>query len=311
MKMTKKFLFAAVAVAAVIGFASCQQEIGDIKWTSATGSGDGTTTFKVNQKNEEPEFQDEAKTIPGNTIRGLKQVGALSRAKGTCVVRQYNQTKTSRDGMAGFVTYFTKNDKVEETAENYGTYNFLVVGVQNVNGATWTYASYYCNIKKDALSTQNFGAYTTDANGNKVNSVKAAFDEKETKPYEIEIVTYPKILSGVPFDKDGTLTVGIKFVQQDNGDVEITWLKDLVENTQAATTSDGTELYKVTAESKVTGRTAASEKGKICAYANIYAQQTLNARWDFYDISWKRESILSTLNAEDDDFIEAGDILFE
>ena len=141
MKMTKKFLFAAVALAAVIGFASCQQEIGDINWASATGSGDGTTTFKVNQKNEEPLKHEDG--TPGNTIRGLKQVGALSRAQGTCVVRQYNQTKSSRDGMAGFVTYFTKNDKVPETAENYGTYNFLVVGVQNDSGKTYTYASYY------------------------------------------------------------------------------------------------------------------------------------------------------------------------
>ena len=151
----------------------------------------------------------------------------------------------------------------------------------------------------------------TDANDKKVNAVKAAFDENETKPYEIEIVKYPKELSGVTFDKDGTLTVGIKFVQKDNGDVDISWWKDLEENTQAAQTSNGTELLTVTAESAKTGRTALSEKGKICAYANIYAQQTLNARWDFYDISWKRESILSTLNAEDDDFIEAGDILFE
>ena len=311
MKMTKKSIFAALAVAAVIGFASCQQEIGDINWKSAAGSGDGTTTFKVNQKNDQPEYLDEAKTKPGNTIRGIKQVGALDRAKGTCVVRQYDQTNASRDGMVGFITYFTKNDQVAETAENYGTYNFLVVGVQNVSGVTWTYASYYCNIKKDALSTQNFGAYTQQANGALKNTVKPYFDEKETKPYEIEILTYPTVLSGVSFDKDKTLTVGIQFEQKDNGDVDITWWKNLKEDTQSATTSGGEKLASITANNKITGRTAASPKGKICAYANIYASKTLNARWDFYDISWKRGSLISSLNAEDDDFIEAGDILFE
>ena len=294
MKMTKKLLIAAVAVAAVLGLASCQKEIGAINWEGgALGSGDGTTTFKVNQKNE-------SKT---NTIRGFKQVGALDRAAGTCVVKQFNQSSSSCDGMVGFATYFVQNKGEDKTAANYGTYNFLVVGVRNNQGVTQTYASYFCNIKEEELDSYNFGA--ADANGK--DRVKESFDKDATEPYEIVIEKFPKVLSGVKYDGDGTLTVGIKFEQLSNGDINITWLKDLETNTQAATTSGGTVLYEKTAEASNIGRDKNSEKGKICAYANIQPQATLNARWDFYDITWKKTSVLSA----DDDFIEVGDVIFE
>lgn len=298
MKMTKKLILAAVAVAAVIGLASCQKEVGKINWAGgATGSGDGTTTFKVKKQTNESD----------STIRGFKQVGALDRAQGTCIVQQYDQSKTSSDGMVGFMTYLVKNDKVEKTAANYGTYNFLVVGVRNHNGTTQTYASYFCNIAEDDLDKSNFGAMEK-VNGKEQERTKSSFDANETKPYEIPIVTFPYTLQNITFDKDGTLTVGIKFEQTDAGDVNIYWLKDLVPNTQAATTSGGTELYKKTAKATTLGRDSTSEKGKIAAYANIYAGKTLNARWDFYDISWKT---LSTMNADEEEFLEGGDILFE
>lgn len=294
MKMTKKFIFAAIAVAAVIGFASCQKEIGEINWTgSALGEGDGTKTFTVKSQKNDTDY----------TIRGIKQAGVLDRAQGTCVVRQYDQTNSTSDGMVGFITYFVKNDKVEKTAANYGTYNFLVVGVRNHLGKTQTYASYFCNISEDDLQKSNFGAQ--DSKGN--DRTKSSFDPKATEPYEIVIEKFPKELSGVKFDADGTLTVGIKFEQTDDGSVNIYWYKDLTENTAASTTSGGTELYKTQALATKLGRDSTSEKGKIAAYANIYAGKTLNARWDFYDISWKR---VSSANA-DEDILEVGDILFE
>ncbi len=298
MKMTKKLILAAVAVAAVIGLASCQKEVGKINWAGgATGSGDGTTTFKVKKQTNESD----------STIRGFKQVGALDRAQGTCIVQQYDQTKTSSDGMVGFMTLLAKNDKVEKTAANYGTYNFLVVGVRSHNGTTQTYASYFCNIAEDDLDKSNFGAMEK-VNGKNVERTRTNYDANETKPYEIVIEKFPKALAGVTFDNDGTLTVGIKFQQEDNGSVNIYWYKDLVANTQAATTSGGTELYSITAAATKIGRDSTSPSGKIAAYANIYSGKTLNARWDFYDISWKT---VSTMNADEEDILEGGDILFE
>ena len=294
MKMTKKLLITAVAVAAVLGLASCQKEIGAIDWQgSGVGSGDGTTTFKVKQTNE-------SKT---NTIRGFKQVGALDRAAGTCIVKQFNQSSSSCDGMVGFATYFVQNKGEDKTAANYGTYNFLVVGVRNNQGVTQTYASYFCNIKEEELDSYNFGA--ADANGN--DRTKNAFDATATEPYEIVIEKFPVKLTNVTFDKDGTLEVGIKFEQLSNGDINITWWKDLETNTAAAQTSGGTKIYESVAEAAKIGRDDKSEKGKICAYANIQPKATLNARWDFYDITWKKTSVLSA----DDDFIEVGDVIFE
>ena len=295
MKMTKKLIFAAVAVAAVIGLASCQKEVGDIKWDGKLASGDGTTTFKVNQKNESEDA----------TIRGFKQVGALDRAQGTCVVRQFNQTSKTCDGMVGFATYFVQN-KTEPTAANYQSYNFLVVGVRNNKGVTQTYASYFCNIKEDDLDKYNFGASYKDSKGKLQDRTKDTFDATATEPYEIVIEKFPKVLTGVTFDSDKTLTVGIKFEQLTNGDIDITWWKDLEENTQAAQTSGGTKLYGTTAAAAKIGRDANSAKGKICAYANIQPGATLNARWDFYDISWSKIAAYA-----DEDFIEVGDVIFE
>lgn len=291
MKMTKKLIFAAVAVAAIVGFASCQKEIGGIDWDGGVvGSGDGTTTFTVNQENKSET----------NTLRGFKQVGLLDRAQGTCVVSQYNQTMQSCDGMVGFATYFVKN----KTAD---TYNFLVVGVRNNAGTTQTYASYFCNISEDDLDEYNFGAADKLDNGTYKDRVREKFDASVTEPYEVVIEHFPKKLD-TTFDKNGTLTVGIKFDQQSNGDIKITWLKDLKTDTKSATTSSGSVLYETKAEAEQTGRTASSEKGKICSYANIQPKATLNARWDFYDISWKKSAAFAD---EDDHFISVGDVIFE
>lgn len=299
MKMTKKLLIGAVLVAAVLSI-SCQKEIGGINWKKGViGSGDGTTTFTVKQTNE-------SKT---NTIRGLKQVGILDRAQGTCIVKQFDQTSSSCDGMVGFATYFVEN-KTDRTAENYGTYNFLVVGVRNAGGVTQTYASYFCNIRKDELDHYNFGASYVDSDGKTKDRTKNTFAPTATEPYEIVIEKFPKVLTNVTFDKDKTLTVGIKFEQEDEtGDIRISWFKDLETNTQAATTSGGTLLYKTKALGSNIGRDKESPKGKICAYANIQPEATLNARWDFYDISMK--PIDSANYVIDDDFIDVGDIIFE
>lgn len=290
MKMTKKFLIGAVLAAAVLSI-SCQKEIGDINWKGGVvGSGDGTTTFTVKQTND-----------ADGTIRGMKQVGVLDRAQGTCVVRQFNQSSKTSDGMVGFVCCFTKNKTpvgAEEKAENDGTYNFLVVGVRNHLGITETYASFFYNIAEKNLSTKNFGTK---------NVIKEAYDPAETKPYEVEILKFPKTLSGVTFDKNGTLTVAIKLSIENDKDVKITWLKDVTENEQAAQTSGGTLLLEVTASARRIGTDLVTKKGKICTYANIYEGKTLNARWDIYDVSWSTEEGLFA----DDDFIDVGDIFFE
>ena len=46
--------------------------------------------------------------------------------------------------------------------------------------------------------------------------------------------------------------------------------------------------------------------GKLSVYANIYAKQTLEARWDIYDVSWKKAAALS---AEEESYYY-GDVIF-
>ncbi len=288
MKMTKKFLIGAVLAAAVLSI-SCQKEIGDINWKKGVvGSGDGTTTFTVKQTNE-----------ADHVLRGMKQVGALARAQGTCIITINDQKTTTQDGVAGFATCFTKNKN--PGAENDGTYNFLVVGIRNSYGYPQTYVSYYCNISEKKLSEKNFGAGTNS---------KESFDKDETKPYEIIIIDLPNEKErNIPTVslKDGTLKVAVKFTGKDNGDIDIEWLNNVELNAQASTiTKSDTVKTESVAGSRI-GRDKDSKNGKLCTYANIYTGKSFNARWDICDISWVQESSLFA----DDDFIDVGDIFFE
>lgn len=278
MKMTKKIALAAMAVLS-LAFVGCNKEIGDINWSGALGSGDGTTTFKVKQTNE-----------TDSTIRGMKRIGALNRAKGTCVVRQFDQSNKTCDGMVGFATCVIQNKGKDDEGEklaNYGTYNFIVVGVRNNKGTTETYASYYCNIAEDQMSTNNFGAGS---------NTKTTFDPDCTDAYEIELVKFPKVLSSVNINDADELVTAIQFVGYDDGSVEINWYKegDFEEKTASAICDFLADpVFTCTVDAAKVGRDADSEKGSLWTYANIYGGETLNARWDIYDVSWKQEAALS------------------
>ena len=300
MKMTKRILLVALAAAAVIGLASCA--LGEVEFKDG-GSGDGTKTFKVKQKNE-----------TDSTIRGMKKFDLLKRHQATCVVQQFDQSNKTCDGMVGFITYYSENK--DSTAANYGTINFLVVGVRNNCGTTETYASYFCNINKDALSTKNFGC----------SKELAKYDATVTEPYEVIIVdlpgtkTNPKkngILSK-KYDSDGTLSIAIQFAGNSDGSIDIAWYGDwdTPAASQAAAQIDFTGKMplmtaKATAEEignvvDETDPTSKAKKGTIWAYANILADKTLNARWDLYNVSWSAASYAE----DDDDLIEVGDIFF-
>ena len=305
--MKKKILFGAVIAAMVLGLVACKQ-LGDINWGNK-GSGDGTQTYKVKQTNDKD-----------HTIRGMMRFDIIPRHQATCVVQQFDQTKTSCDGMVGFITYYTENK--DATAANYGTINFLVVGVRNNCGKTETYASYYCNINKDNLSTKNFGC----------SKELAAYDATVTDPYEVIIVDLPNTKTkpkkegylSKTFGEDGTLAIAIQFAGNSDGSIDIAWYGDW--DTPAASQAaaqinfDGKipllsakataeEIGNVVDESDPTSK---AKKGTIWAYANIYYDEvkkegkTLNARWDLYNKSWSPASY-----ADEDGLFEVGDIFFQ
>ncbi len=244
-------------------------------------------------------------------------IAALALGLATCVVEQKDQTDNSCDGMVGFITYYTENKK-DPTAENYGTMNFLVVGVRNNCGKTQTYASYYGNIRKDELSTQNFGA----------SKKLTKYSATETDPYEVIIVDLPNgTISNLSksYDKPKKeLDIAIQFAGNSDGSIDIAWYGDWDEpkaSSESATIDFTGKIPLLTAkaESEQIGNIvddsdpkAKAKKGTVWAYANIYydeaakAGKTLNAGWKLYNVSWSPASY-----AEAADFTEFGDIFFE
>ena len=301
--MKKKILFGAVIAALALGFVACKK-VGDIDWNNK-GTGTGTKTVSVRQTNDKD-----------HTIRGMYQLDFIPRHQATCIVEQKDQTKTSCDGMVGFITYYSENTN-DPTAANYKTMNFLVVGVRNNCGNTQTYASYYGNIRKDELSTKNFGA----------DKVLKAYSATETDPYEVIIVDLPtgttKNLSK-SFDDKGVLDIAIQFSGNSDGSIDIAWYGDwdTPAASQAAAQIDFTgkiPLLAATATAAQIGNEvddsdpkAKAKKGTVWAYANIYYDentkkgQTLNAKWQLFNVSWSPASY-----ADEAEFTEVGDIFFQ
>jgi hypothetical protein len=285
MKMTKKFVLVAAAAAMIFGMVGCA--IGEVKIRSVS-SGDGTQSFKVSQSNPED-----------HTIRGIYRANAIPRAQATCVAKAFNQVNTSCDGMIGLLSVL-KEDRAA------GTMNFVVVGVRNNKGKTQTYASYYCNIKKDELSTTNFVVATK-------NVFKGKYPTKTiTEPFEVEI-------EGLPDDgvsnlnvpvKGGILEVGIEFDTTKEGEIIINWYKEW-ETMDAAASFKGTAIKTVTATNAMLGTTQEEglKNGAVYVYANIYKGKKLDATWDIYNLSVKQ----SGSYADEDDTLplKAGEIFFE
>ena len=289
MKMTKKFLFGAAIAALVLGLASCNPEIGDIEWSGGDiTSGDGTKTYKVKGQKNEAE----------STIRGLKRFNALTRAGATCIVQMFNQSNKTSTGMVGFATYASENED--------GTMNFLVSGVTNDKGTIKTYASFFCNVDKEKLSTKNFG----------VSATKDAFDANTTTPYEVEILKWPTTLSRASLESDGTLRVAIDFKGNKDGTIDIAWYSvpqmpsggDQAGASFDPAANGALQLAAKTATAKQLGTTEGMKNGHIYSYANIYAGQTLNAQWDLYNVTWSQAAFADEEPCNLPDV--AGDIFF-
>lgn len=294
MKMTKKILTVAVVAAALFGLAGCEnvfdKEIGDVDWKNK-GTADGNKTYVVNQTNESTEHK----------LRGMKRVGFLPRAQGTCVVKLLEQTATSSDGVVGFATSVEKNKDANK--DNYGTYNFLLVGVRNSSSGADTYVSYFCNIKEEEMSSINFGAYNPNT---KETIKKDSFDEKCMTPYEIELVDLGTPVPGV-VRKDGELAVAIRFTGKKDGSVLIEWSGDFKESSEDAHCEIKTVADSFSVTKADVGIDLANVGGAFWTYANVYEGKTLNGKWDIYDISWSKARSI----ADDDTFDGFGDILFE
>ena len=294
MKLTKILAgAAALTLASAVMLTSCGGEIGAIDWSS--NSSTGTTVLTVNQSNNSDTNSEE------NTyIRGFKLM-SFSHDTANCVIRIYDQTSASNDGVAGFAWNVVEGKNTEGTK----TYSFFLLGTKYQKGTPKFYLSYFANITEANLSADNFGASTK----------KTAYvtDDIDTA-YEIVLKDFTSI-SGLSLDDEGTMALCVSVKYNDDADeeastpgtqaVSLYTVGEDAETTQSAT-FDLDKCTKLADIYTITGANYGLTKfdQKMGAYANIYWDSTLHATWSYYDVTG------NAIPLEFDDSV-ASPVLFE
>ena len=266
MKLTKKILLAAVAVAAVM-FAGCknwsltsamQKSFGAdmFKYNDATydaGLGTWTIDGEVNESKEEYERGVKLLLTKHSDIAGLVQIGT-------------KKNSSLDKGVLGIAFDVTQN-KSDKDAINYKTWNFGVIGLRNYNGVPQYYVSYFANVSDAQMSALNFGAATK----------KDKVSKEILTAYEVEIKGFtdlPKTLIN-----DDVLTVAVDIDEDaDTGD----YLVKIYDQSAVDKNNSG-----IKADAKILNgpgdKILASKIGKegaaqayVGVYANIYGGQTMD-----------------------------------
>ena len=292
MKLTKKILLAAVAVAAVM-FAGCknwsltsamQKSFGAdmFKYNEVTydaGLGTWTIDGEVNESEEEYERGVKLLLTKHSDIAGLVQIGT-------------KKNSSLDKGVLGIAFDVTQN-KSDKDAINYKTWNFGVIGLRNYNGVPQYYVSYFANVSDAQMSALNFGAATPvyDAEGN-ITGYKKPFiqleevSKEKLTAHEVVIKNFtnlPKTLI-----KDGVLTVAVDIDEDaDTGD----YLVKIYDQSAVDKNNSG-----IKADAKILNgsgdKILASKIGKegaaqayVGVYANIYGGQTMDGSLEILDLT--------------------------
>ena len=275
MKLTKKILLAAVAVAAVM-FAGCknwsltsamQKSFGAdmFKYNDATydaGLGTWTIDGEVNESEEEYERGVKLLLTKHSDIAGLVQIGT-------------KKNSSLDKGVLGIAFDVTQN-KSDKDAINYKTWNFGVIGLRNYNGVPQYYVSYFANVSDAQMSALNFGAATK----------KDKVSKEILTAYEVEIKGFtdlPKTLIN-----DDVLTVAVDIDEDaDTGD----YLVKIYDQSAVDKNNSG-----IKADAKILNgpgdKILASKIGKegaaqayVGVYANIYGGQTMDGSLEILDLT--------------------------
>ncbi|MCI6809618.1 MAG: hypothetical protein MR958_05440 [Spirochaetia bacterium] len=292
MKMTKKILLAAVAVAAVM-FAGCkgsfsglmQKEFGEEKLFTYDDStyASGLGTWTINGVNNP-----KASSEDDPYIRGAK----LLLTKHSDIAGLVNIESGAGAGNIGLVFDVTKNTVRDENGKNKELWNFCVIGVQMETATNARYyVSYFANISNEDMAKINFGAYDPVA---KKNITKSAIDPTCTTPYEIDLT---KLLKGSSFKNlpgvisDGNLSVVVD-VKEDGkkgnntGDYTIKFYKsDVLEKNNTLKVTDETPVIAdITINGTLLGKTE-SAQAYVGAYGNIYPGMTMTGSLEILDLT--------------------------
>ena len=275
MKLTKKILLAAVAVAAVM-FAGCknwsltsamQKSFGAdmFKYNDVTydaGLGTWKIEGEVNESEEEYERGVKLLLTKHSDIAGLVQIGT-------------KENSSLDKGVLGIAFDVTQN-KSDKDAINYKTWNFGVIGLRNYNGVPQYYVSYFANVSDAQMSALNFGAATK----------KDKVSKEILTAYEVEIKGFtdlPKTLIN-----DDVLTVAVDIDEDaDTGD----YLVKIYDQSAVDKNNSG-----IKADAKILNgpgdKILASKIGKegaaqayVGVYANIYGGQTMDGSLEILDLT--------------------------
>ena len=275
MKLTKKILLAAVAVAAVM-FAGCknwsltsamQKSFGAdmFKYNDATydaGLGTWTIDGEVNESEEEYERGVKLLLTKHSDIAGLVQIGT-------------KKNSSLDKGVLGIAFDVTQN-KSDKDAINYKTWNFGVIGLRNYNGVPQYYVSYFANVSDAQMSALNFGAATK----------KDKVSKEILTAYEVEIKGFTDLPK--PLINDDVLTVAVDIDEDaDTGD----YLVKIYDQSAVDKNNSG-----IKADAKILNgpgdKILASKIGKegaaqayVGVYANIYGDQTMDGSLEILDLT--------------------------
>ena len=290
MKLTKKILLAAVAVAAVM-FAGCknwsltsamQKSFGAdmFKYNDATydaGLGTWTIDGEVNESEEEYERGVKLLLTKHSDIAGLVQIGT-------------KENSSLDKGVLGIAFDVTQNKSDKDAVK---TWNFGVIGLRNYNGVPQYYVSYFANVSDAQMSALNFGAATPvfDAEGN-ITGYKKPF-KKEDKVYKKILTAYEVEIKGFTdlpktLINDGVLTVAVDIDEDaDTGDYLVKiYDQSAVDKNNSGIKADATILNgtgdKILA-SKI-GKEGAAQ-AYVGVYANIYGGQTMDGSLEILDLT--------------------------
>ena len=275
MKLTKKILLAAVAVAAVM-FAGCKN------WslTSAMQKSFGADMFKYNDVTYDAglgtwKIEGEVNESEEEYERGVKLL--LTKHSDIAGLVQIGTKKNSSldKGVLGIAFDVTQN-KSDKDAINYKTWNFGVIGLRNYNGVPQYYVSYFANVSDAQMSALNFGAATK----------KDKVSKEILTAYEVEIKGFtdlPKTLIN-----DDVLTVAVDIDEDaDTGD----YLVKIYDQSAVDKNNSG-----IKADAKILNgpgdKILASKIGKegaaqayVGVYANIYGGQTMDGSLEILDLT--------------------------
>lgn len=284
MKLTKKILLAAVAVAAVM-FAGCKN------WslTSAMQKSFGADIFKYNDATYDAGLG--TWTIEGKTnetedyMRGAKLLMTKhSDMSGIVEINDgYNATAYRACGNVGLVFDVTKKNVEDAEGNKKELWNFCVIGIHaNGSSSAEYYISYFANISDEDMSADNFGAHIK----------KTEFAPDCDTPYEIELKTWTP-LSGVTTNGNVSVVVDVKEVSAEaaetsgakTGSYTVGFYKDeVLSNNHTLNILGKDPISTCVINADTIGKEGAAQ-AYVGVYGNIYAGDTMDGSLEILDLT--------------------------